>query len=132
MISNALQTAIYARLVANAGVTAIVAGRVYDLTPQNAAFPHISFGPTDSVIDDEECINGRIETVQLDCWSRAQDGFRECKALVDAVKAALHDYSANLTVGALASMRVTLVQVMRDPDGLTSHGVIQVECLVEE
>lgn len=132
MISNALQAAIYARLVANAGVAALVSGRVYDITPLDAAFPHISFGPSDIVTDDQECINGRVETVQLDCWSRAQDGFRECKALVDAVKAALHDYSVNLSVGALASMRITLSQVFRDPDGLTSHGVVQVECLVEE
>lgn len=131
MISNALQTMIYERLVAAPAVAAIVAGRVYDLAPQAAAFPHISFGPSDTVEDDEECIGGRIETLQIDCWSRAQDGFRECKALVDAVYAALHYHTATLTAGALVDMRVTLTRVFRDPDGLTSHGVVQVECMVE-
>lgn len=132
MISNALQTAIFQRLTTTAAVTAIVGTRVYDLAPQDAAFPHVSFGPSDTVEDDDECITGRIETIQLDCWSRAPDGFRECKSLVDAVKAALHYHSANLTAGALVDMRVTLTRVFRDPDGLTSHGVVQVECMVEE
>jgi hypothetical protein len=37
-----------------------------------------------------------------------------------------------MTTVTVADMRVTLAQVMDDPDGITSHGVVQVECRIEE
>jgi hypothetical protein len=32
----------------------------------------------------------------------------------------------------LVEMRVDLAQVVSDPDGLTSHGIVQVTALIEE
>lgn len=131
-ISNALQVFLYERLVADVAVGALVGDRIYDRPAATASVPYITFGPSDYVPDDDECIDGRIETVQLDVWSEAQDGKRECKAIVDAVKASLHDVDAELSSGALNTMRVVLVRVFDDPDGRTTHGVIQVECLLDE
>lgn len=129
-LSNAIQRAIFERLVASPAVAAIVAGRVYDAPPSTVQAPYITFGPSDVVFDDMACISGRIETVQIDCWSEAQDGKREVKALSDAVAAALHDYEATLTVGRLVLMEVVAVRVMDDPSG-AHHGVITVECTAE-
>lgn len=131
-ISNALQVLIYERLVADVTVGALVGDRIYDRPPATVPVPYITFGPSDYVPDDDECIDGRIETVQLDVWSEAQDGKRECKAIVDAVKAALHDAEADLDSGALNTMRVVLVRVFDDPDGRTTHGIVQVECMIDE
>lgn len=130
--SNELQALIYQRLTGNTGVTAIVGSRVYDNPIGKDAFPYISFGPSDVVEDDADCITGRIETVQIDCWSRYQGGFREVKDLADAVKKALHRYAGTLTVNALVEMTVESIRYFRDPDGLTSHGVVTVQAIVEE
>lgn len=130
--SNELQALIYNRLTTNAGVTAIVGTRVYDNPPSNADFPYVSFGPSDVVEDDADCITGRIETIQIDCWSRYQGGFKEVKSLADAVKKALHRYNGALTVNALVEMTVQSVRHFRDPDGITSHGVVTVQAIVEE
>lgn len=130
--SNALQKLIFDLLVASGPVGALVGDRIYDRPSISVTAPFITFGPSDSIPDDHECIDGRIENVQLDVWSEAQDGKRECKAIVDAVKAALHDAVGSLTVGALVTMRVTLVRVMDDPDGRTTHGIVQVEAVIEE
>lgn len=130
--STELQTLIYNLLVADAGVHAICADRIYDLPPKAAVYPYVSFGPSDVLDDDSDCINGEIEVIQLDCWSTAQDGFREVKLLGAAVKNALHKTGADLATHGLSSLRVTMVLYLRDPDGRTSHGVVQVSAIVEE
>lgn len=131
-LSNALQKLVYDRLTSYAPLAALVGARIYDHPPLNATFPYISFGPSDYVPDDMDCITGRVETLQIDIWSRAQDGKRECKAITDAVKSALHLFEAEPEAGALVLMTVGLVRVLDDPDQITSHGIVQIEATMEE
>jgi hypothetical protein len=130
--SNALQKLIFDLLVADAGIGALVGDKIYDRPSAAVSAPYITFGPSDFVPDDHECIDGRIETVQLDVWSEAQDGKREAKAIVDAIRKCLHDAAGDLDAGALVSMRVGLARVFDDPDGRTTHGVVQIEAEIEE
>lgn len=127
LIRNTLKTAL--------PVTALVTD-VFDSVPSETTRwgtkqAYISFGPTDVIEDDAECIVGGVFTVQLDCWSRKL-GTYHCKSIVDAVKAALHDHDAQLASYGLVQMRVTMRRVFGDPDGLTMHGVVIVEAQIEE
>lgn len=123
-------------LLADASVTALVNG-VWDRAPDEAerfAAPklaYIRFGPSDGVDAGAECIDGEEITIQLDCWSRSV-GAIGCSRIVDAVRKALHDKDLQLSANALVEMQVTLWRIMDDPDGLTTHGVVQVTALVEE
>ena len=121
-------------LKADAGVLAIVSDRVYPKPPPAASrtYPDITFGPVDFTPDDAECITGRSHTLQLDCWSREHGKQDQCSDLVDAVKSALHEADLTLAVNALVQIRVVLVRVFDDPDGLTTHGVVQVTADIEE
>lgn len=130
--SNALQRLIFQRLTSFTPLVALIGTRVVDPPRVDEVTPYVSFGPSDWQEDDADCIVGRVETIQLDIWSTAQDGQREAKDICDAVKKALHDYEADLGDHALASMRVPTVRVFRDPDGTTTHGVVQVEAVIEE
>lgn len=132
--SVSLQDVILAALLADMGVQALVGNRIYDRAPSDPGlvYPHVTFGPSDYVPDDADCITGRIEDVQLDIWSRDQGRKWKCKAIVDAVKAALHDHEADMGDHALVSMRVMLCRVLDDPDGSTVHGVVQVEAVIDE
>lgn len=130
--SAELQKAIYDALVADAGVTALVSGRIHDMPPPGVRFPFVSFGPSDTVDEDADCIDARMEVVQLDIWSRAKDGRVEAKRIVDAVKTALHRTAPVMAVNALVGLRVVLTRILDDPDGITVHGVVQVEAHVEE
>lgn len=132
--SGELQDLIQSTLRADAGVSAIVGARVYDVAPAEPSrtYPDITFGSSDLTPEDAECITGREETIQLDCWTRDHGRLKSCRALVDAVKAALHEADLSLSVNALVFIRVVLVRVMRDADGLTGHGVVQVTASVEE
>lgn len=130
-VSAELQKLIYDRLVANTGVHAICADRIYDRVPENASFPYVAFGPSDQVEDDAECITGVVETIQIDCWSRYQGGMKEVKDLADAVRSALHLYSGSFSTNALVEMRIISVRFFRDPDGLSSQAVVSVQAIME-
>lgn len=123
---------IVTQLKADAAVTAICGQKVYDKPAATVSAPYISIGPSDYVPDDADLIDGRIESVQIDCWSEAQDGKREIKALADAVKKALHRFAGTIDPGALVSIEVTQVRVLDDPDGITLHGIVTVEAMIEE
>ena len=131
-VSAELQKAIYDALVADVAVGELVGDRIYDGAPANRQFPYISFGPTDSVQDDMDCITARTETVQLDVWSRDQGRMRPCKEICDAVKDALHLADLSLTVNALVLIRIDGMRIFLDRDGKTAHGVLTVEADLEE
>lgn len=130
-VSNILQKLVYDRLVAHAGVAALVGSRIYDAPPPDVVLPFISFGPSDGVPDDADCITGLTEVLQIDCWS-VQAGKREIKEIVNAVKSALHGFEVEPDGAALVGLRVVLWRVMDDPDGVTRHGVVQIEAQMEE
>lgn len=130
--SVGLQDVILVALRGNPGVTALVGSRIWDQAPADPAYPHITLGPSDFYTDDAECIFGRVETVQIDIWSRDQGKKWPCKKIVDAVKAALHGHAADMGADALVGLDVTLCRVMDDVDEITVHGIVQVEATIEE
>jgi hypothetical protein len=131
-LSQELQRVIYERLVADAGVHAVVEDRIYDNRPAAANFPCVTFGPSDSIEDDAECITGAVETLQIDCWARENGRIAPVKPVVDAVKKALHLKEIDLVAGSAVEVRVTMTRAFMDPDGLTAHGVVMVQVIIEE
>jgi hypothetical protein len=127
-----IQGAIVTRLKADSAVAALVNGRVYDSVPSGATFPYVTIGPVDSVDDDADCITGLLVAQQIDVWSRAV-GTPEAKKIVDAVRAALHDQEAALplTTNGMAYFEHRNSRISRDPDGLTSHGVLSFEAGIQ-
>ncbi|RVN04651.1 DUF3168 domain-containing protein [Sinorhizobium meliloti] len=131
--SAELQKLIFDTLKADAAVMAIANG-VYDRVPSSpygTRTAYISFGPSDVVDDGADCIDAGIYTFQVDVWSIAV-GQVECKRLVDAIKDALHERDLQLTENALAEIRVDFRRILKDPDGLTTHGVVTVTASIEE
>jgi len=125
-----LQGEIVKRLKADPAVTALVAGRIYDSVPSTATFPYVSYGPSDLVSDDADCITAYSGFHQLDAWSRGV-GYPEVKKIAEAVRVALHDAPIVLPTNALVFIEHRSTRYVRDPDGLTSHAVIQLETVIE-
>lgn len=127
-----VQTAIYDALVADSALGALIGDRIYDGAPSGKTFPYLSFGPSQEVTDDADCIDGEEHFIQIDAWSREQARLGPCKDIVAAVKAVLHEAALSLTDPyALAFIRVTSTRTMLDPDGITAHGIITVQAAVE-
>lgn len=132
-VSAELQKLVVGLLTADAAVVGLLKARVFDRVPEKSLFPYVSIGPSGYVDDDAECITGGEHTLQLDIWSRSPAGFLECKQVADAVKQALHlNETGALESHALGELRVLSVRFERDPDGLTSHGIVTLQALIEE
>lgn len=131
--SRALQKAVVAALRGDATLANFVGARVYDMQPADAVYPFVSLGPSSFVSDNDECIEGREETLQIDVWARDNGLMHPCRAITDAVYGALHEATLSLDDPyANVECNVTLgAQVFMDPDGLTAHGVVQITAMVE-
>ncbi|WP_313026649.1 DUF3168 domain-containing protein [Brucella sp.] len=134
-ISEELQRYLYAALRTVPEVTNLAGGRVYDRVPSTngqvtAQFPYVSFGPVNMIDDYADCVDGETHTIQLDVWSRAV-GQGECKNIVDGIRKSLNRSQPELDENAVVGVNIPISQIVRDPDGLTTHGIIQVEIMVE-
>ncbi|WP_186383979.1 DUF3168 domain-containing protein [Methylobacterium dankookense] len=118
-----------ARLKADADVTVIVGGRVFDAVPAEAAFPYVSLGEDQVLPDGADCYDGEDVRSTLYLWSRAV-GYPEIKRLAAAVEAAIDDDMA-VPGYRIVSIAVTDTRFLRDADGLTSRAVLTLQTLIE-
>ena len=126
-----LQKAVFDALVASVEVGDLVDDRIFDRRPQDGDYPCLTFGPSDTVRDDLNCIDLETVSLQIDVWTRDGGRLHLCRTLTDTVAAALHHADLALETHALALLEVALVRVMQDPDGLTAHGVVTIEAEIE-
>ena len=120
-----LQQAVYAVLT-EAGVAD---GRVYDDVPAKPAFPYVQIGETQPIPDDVSPDDeGFVETITLHVWSRKR-GQKEIKQILSAIYDALHQVALTVTGRASALAWVRHMRIIRDPDGITRHGILDVEII---
>lgn len=103
---------------------------VYDRATESAVFPYATLGASYWTDDSVECIEAREVTLQIDVW-HSQSSKGAAEDLTDDVATALHGW-ADTDALTMHPLRVTLVRVMDDPDGVSVHGVVQVEADIED
>lgn len=132
-----LQGAIVTRLKADVAVAALVGARVYDNVPRTTAgvisadYPFIAIADSYELRDDVLCQRGVEITFNLDVWSR-RPGFVEARQLAHAAVQSLHNWDASLATNRLITLQHRQTRMLRDPDGLTSHGVVEMVANVTE
>lgn len=133
MADSTLQVvaALKSALKADAGVSALVAGRVYTDVPQPPTFPYIAFGPLLTAPWDASCIEGAEISVQIDAWSR-KPGPAECLFINAAIRAALHTRPLAVSGHNHVLMRVDSTRYLLDRDNETHHGVNRLRILTQE
>lgn len=123
----ALQGAIYALL--NDPSPPLVQ-RVYDSVPDNPTFPYVTIGECQVIGDDtEDCGDGSEVIVQIHAWSR-KEGFPEVKALAAAIRTTLGNASYSLSGFTVSVVEFQQMRFLRDPDGITSHAVVEFRYLI--
>ena len=130
-VSAAFQKWLVDTLAADPAVSGFVGDRVYDGAPADAAFPYLSLDAGDFTPADADGIVGREETVQIDIWARENGRLRPAKEIADAIRTLLEGRSADLEEGALVDLTLG-VRVVRDPDGISAHGIVTVTALIDE
>jgi len=126
--SLAIQASVIAALKGAAAVTATAGERIYDRVPPTAGFPRVVYGEDQVLQDDADAgaclIEGFEVFVTLHVWSQAV-GQVEIKNLAGAVRAALHNATLTVAGYRLLAFEHRGTRYLRDPDGLTSHGVVE-------
>ena len=102
---------------------------VYDRATESAAYPYATLGASYWTDDSVECIEAREITLQIDVW-HSQSSKGAAEDLTDDVATALRGW-ADTDALTMHPMRVTLVRVVDDPDGLSVHGIVIVRAMVE-
>lgn len=128
-----LQKAIIQHLKSDGAITALVAQRIYDNVPPATPFSYISYGPGHELQDSVDCKRAYRISVQIDVWSRGAGmvGRVDMMRIAGAVQWALHDADLTLDDYALVLIDYEDTLSLEDPDGLTSHGVVNFTALVE-
>lgn len=127
-----LQAAVYAALTADAALTTLIgAGRIHDHVPPGAELPYVVIGDGTAVDVSGIGIDAQEHTLTIHCWSEASSTL-QVKQMVAAVRAALHDVSLTLAAGQCPNIRCDYHETMRDPDGITHHGVLRFRAVTQD
>lgn len=116
-----LQRAIYLALTGSERVMAQVTG-VYDATPQDEAFPYITFAADSEEQWDTDDSRGFEAIAEIHVWSRFR-GQGEVKRIQRAIYNALHNVNLTVIRHNVVLCLWESAQQFVDPDGLTRHGV---------
>lgn len=117
----AVQQAVVAALTADAGLDAIIDGRVYDHVPQGASFPYVVIGDMSSAPLDTVTDKGMQITLNVLCWSRYR-GKKQVRDMQAAVYDALHRQALTITGQAHIDTQFLTSSDGQEGDGLTYFG----------
>lgn len=128
----ALHKALLDHLRADASVKALLGDpvRVHDEPPQTPVYPYVALGRAETRpwggLDGE----GIEHLITLTCVSRF-DGAEEVKAVIAALRTALHGAAPALDGHRLVNLRVTYADVFRAPGWRPLYGVLRIRAVTE-
>ncbi|MDO9472121.1 MAG: DUF3168 domain-containing protein [Caulobacter sp.] len=128
----ALHKALLDHLRADASVKALLGdpARVHDAPPDTPVCPYVALGRAETRpwggLDGE----GIEHLLTLTCVSRF-DGAEEIKAVIAAVRTALHGAAPTLDGHRLVNLRVTYADVFRAPGWRPLYGVLRIRAVTE-
>ena len=119
----ALQSSIYTALNVSAITTTLACG-VYDEVVEGNSYPFITLGEETAIDYSTNNLVGAETTINIHIWSRYK-GSKQTKQIMDKVHDLLHDVSLTVSGVNLINLRFEFSDIMRDPDGITRHGVMR-------
>jgi hypothetical protein len=124
-----LQKTIYSALSSDNTLTSTLGASVHDEVPQGTAYPFVQIGEDTAVDYSTKDETGAETTVVMHVWSRVA-GSAQAKNIMDRVHTLLHDSNLTVTGFNLVNMRMEFSDLIRDPDGLTRHGIMRFRAVI--
>tara|TARA_R110002126_G_scaffold15594_1_gene63779 strand:- start:679 stop:1080 length:402 start_codon:yes stop_codon:yes gene_type:complete len=125
----ALQTAVFSKLSTDSNLTSVLKAKVFDDIPENTDYPYVQLGEDTAIDYSTKDQTGSEVSVNVDVWSRYR-GSLEAKNIMDRVHTLLHDSSLSVTGSNFINMRFEFSDIIRDPDGITRHGVMRFRAIM--
>lgn len=119
------QQALYQRLSTDEVLSRLARG-VYDDVPTPPRWPYVAIGEYTAIPADNQSSDGLEATLTLHIWSRYR-GNREVLAILERLHERLHNRRWEaVDATQIVATRVEFVEILRDPDGETRHGVVRI------
>ena len=125
----ALQTTIYSTLSGDNTLTNTLGAGVFDEVLENATYPFVSLGEETAIDYSTKDLNGGEYTINIHVWSQYK-GSKQTKEIMDRIHDLLHDSSLSVSGFNLANLRFEFSDILRDPDGVTRHGVMRFRAII--
>jgi len=125
----ALQTTIYSTLNGDNTLTNTLGAGVFDEVLENATYPFVSLGEETAIDYSTKNENGGEYTINIHVWSQYK-GSKQTKEIMDRIHDLLHDSNLSVSGFNLVNLRFEFSDILRDPDGVTRHGVMRFRAII--
>tara|TARA_R110000787_G_scaffold37800_2_gene95777 strand:- start:146 stop:547 length:402 start_codon:yes stop_codon:yes gene_type:complete len=125
----ALQTAIYSTLSNDNNLTSTLGAGVFDEVTEGATYPFVVLGEETAIDYGTKDLVGGETTINIHIWSQYK-GSKETKNIMDRIHDLLHDSDISVSGFNLINLRFEYSDIMRDPDGVTRHGVMRFRAII--
>ena len=123
-----LFTAIFTALSGDATLTGLLGGpAIYNGVKDGTPPPYVDIGDDTAIDDSGINVDAQEHTITLHTWTQQPIGGQSaknlCMSIMVEVRNVLHEARLLLNNGALCNMRQEFRETLRDPDGVSWHGV---------
>ena len=125
----ALQTTVYSTLSNDNTLTNTLGAGVFDEVVENASYPFVALGEETAIDYSTKDLDGGEFTINIHVWSQYK-GSKQTKEIMDRIHDLLHDSSLSVSGFNLANLRFEFSDILRDPDGITRHGVMRFRAII--
>ncbi len=126
-----LQTAVFARLSGDAGLTGLLGGgKIHDQTPAHVAFPYVTFGPAGVADWSTATERGSQHVFTLHAWSN-RPGKKEMLGIMARVATLLDDAALALATHHLVALRLVSSDIRFDEDQAVHRGEMRFRAMIE-
>tara|TARA_E500000331_G_C17063039_1_gene629094 strand:+ start:295 stop:696 length:402 start_codon:yes stop_codon:yes gene_type:complete len=119
--ASALQQTVFNALDQSSTLQNLVTD-VYDFVPEGTAFPYVKIGEQTMVDNGTKNKQGTDFTIEVHTFSRYR-GSVEIKNIMSVVYDILHESSLSVSGADLINMRFEFSDIIKENDGLTTHGL---------
>ena len=102
---------------------------VYDEVIEGNTYPFIALGEETAIDYSTVDLNGGEHTLTFHIWSE-YNGAKECKQIMDRIHDLMHNHSLSVSGFNLINLRFEFSDILRDPDGVTRHGVMRFRAII--
>ena len=124
-----LQTAVFTALNNDNTLTSTYGATIADDVPHGTAYPFIEIGEVRASDYSTKDHTGGDLVIECHLWSQYK-GSKEVKQMMDRVHDLLHDSNLSVTGFNLVNLRFEFSDIVRDPDGVTRHGVMRFRAII--
>ena len=124
-----LQKTIFDVLNGDSNLTSTLGATVYDYVPDSSSFPYVKLGEETAIDNGTKTLQGNEHTLVIHSFSRYR-GSKQIKEIMSRIYALLHESSLSVSGASLVNLRFEFSDVIKENDGLTSHGLQRFRAVV--